>query len=68
MLNSNRIKAEEKLGERLIVEDDYIKPGDFRDKNSRKALEKKAKKNVERAEKKKEGNKPGDRKPSIASS
>ena len=63
---------EDKLGDRVIVEDDYIKPGDFRDANVRKALEKKAKKNVERAEKKKNNREkdysPAGRKPSIASS
>ena len=63
---------EEKLGDKVIVEDDYIKPGDFRDANVRKALEKKAKKNVERAEKRKNNREkdysPGGRKPSIASS
>ena len=37
---------EEKLGDKVIVEDDYIKPGDFRDANVRKALEKKAKQEV----------------------
>ena len=62
------------MGERVIVEDDYIRPGDFRDANVRKALEIKAKKNVEKAEKRKASNNrekgysPGGRKPSIASS
>ena len=38
----------------MLVEDDYIKPGDFRDLERHRLLEEKAKRNVAKAEAKKE--------------
>ena len=37
------------MGGKLLVEDDYIKDSDFVDHDRHKALQEKAKKNVERA-------------------
>ena len=38
---------------KLIVEDDFVRPGEFRDLERHRMLEDKAKKNVAKAEKKK---------------
>ena len=50
-MKEERKKGEKKLGEKLLVEDDFIKPGDFRDLERHRMLEEKAKKNVAKAEK-----------------
>lgn len=54
----------------MLVEDDYVKPGDFRDLERHRLLEEKAKKNVAKAEKSKEPKRTSnftEKKPSIAS-
>ena len=51
LLDAERKRAEKKLGDKLLVEDDFIKPGDFRDLERHRMLEEKAKKNVIKAEK-----------------
>ena len=54
ILENERQKNNKKLGNKLIVEDDFIKPGDFRDLERHRMLEEKAKKNVAKQEKRKE--------------
>lgn len=68
LLDSERQKLGKKMGGKLLVEDDYIKDSDFVDHDRHKALQEKAKKNVERAaNKRKNSASPAQRKPSVAS-
>ena len=53
VLESNRRKHKKQLGKKLIVEDDFVRPGEFRDLERHRMLEDKAKKNVAKIEKKK---------------